>query len=472
MSLTCFVKSATKPAVAFPLKESTPKKKLGIGSKFTPPPSIPKYTLNIKDVEKHFELSECYFEEESTRGTTLLTDLFFQPNATYVVSGKKNLKKQKKSKTGLVYDENMMLHHQQNTHPEKPQRIKEIWNFLEEEGLVARCERVQSRRATDEEILHVHTQNLLDEVKNTPPTEYGDCYFNQHTDNAAHLSCGCVIELCDQVMQGKVENGFAVVRPPGHHCSHKPSGFCFYNNVAVAVKVIQKKYALERVLIVDWDVHHGNGTQELFENDPSVLFLSTHFGFDFYPGTGKVTEIGQGAGKGYTVNVSFDKAEYGDGEMLAVFHQILLPIAREFDPQFVIVSSGFDAVYGDPLGGCNLSPQVYGHMTYLLKSLAGGKLVLALEGGYNLREISRCTYECVKVLAGDLPSDLPKTLGKDFKNEYWRVGEKHVATIRDAIKNLAPYWQSLSFASALIGIKAEETGELEKSLNNMSIQED
>jgi histone deacetylase 6 len=338
-------------------------------------------------------------------------------------------------RTGIVYDTRMALHEDPNdpVHPECPERLYAISKAIQEHGYYDVCERVDPREATDAELSLVHSQQVIHKVKNIGPEVSipSDNYYNEHTSTAALLATGSLVELCDRVMSGELDNGFAVIRPPGHHANAThPSGFCFFNNVAVAARSMQQKHGIERVLIVDWDVHHGNGTQDIFENDPSVLFFSSHRG-EFYPNQGEIEEVG----KGNLVNVPFVNGPYGDGDMLHVFHSILLPIAIEFKPQLVIVSAGFDAVEEDPLGEMEMSPQVFGHLTHLLKTLAGGKIVLALEGGYNLKQIPKCVLECLQVLKGAAPSPLPKN-----KNQ---LREEHRSLMQEIRQTQAKTWTSL-----------------------------
>jgi histone deacetylase 6 len=194
------------------------------------------------------------------------------------------------------------------------------------------------------------------------------------------------------------------VRPPGHHAeADQAMGFCLFNNVAVAARAARRSGA-DRVLIVDWDLHHGNGTQNSFEDDPAILYFSTHE-YPYYPGTGALAEVGGGAARGRTVNVPWP-AGMGDAEYLAAFDRVLLPIARAFDPQLVLVSCGFDAADGDPLGGMRLSAEGYAALTARVSSLAGGKVVLALEGGYNLRAIAAAAAAVTRVLLGDPRAEL------------------------------------------------------------------
>eukprot|EP01120_Amphizonella_sp_Union-15-10_P004073 TRINITY_DN1458_c0_g1_i2.p1 TRINITY_DN1458_c0_g1~~TRINITY_DN1458_c0_g1_i2.p1 ORF type:complete len:302 (+),score=63.60 TRINITY_DN1458_c0_g1_i2:510-1415(+) len=217
-------------------------------------------------------------------------------------------------------------------------------------------------------------------------------------------SSGGLIEITERVVSKKLLNGFAIVRPPGHHA--EPSyacGFCLYNNVAVAVQVARKTMGVNKALIVDWDVHHGNGTQHVFETDPNVLYFSIHRhdGGTFYPKLGAAEEIGVGKGKGFTVNMPWSFVACGDAEYVSAFERILLPIAREFKPDIVFISSGFDCAKGDPIGGMEVTPSGFAKMTELCLSISDGRVVMALEGGYDLLSLSASAAFCVRVLLGE-----------------------------------------------------------------------
>ena len=307
-------------------------------------------------------------------------------------------------KTGLVYDAAFLAHRAPYVHPEHPGRLEAIRGRLDREGLVERCRPVATREATDEELLRIHTPGLLALVEETAQHDFlqldPDTYTVRESARAARLAAGGLVDLCAQVAGGKLDSGFALVRPPGHHAeAGRAMGFCLFNNVGVAAKALQASGGAGRVLIVDWDLHHGNGTQNSFWEDPTVLYFSTHQ-FPFYPGTGAIDEIGDGRGRGYTVNVAWGEG-MGDAEYLDAFDRVLLPIARTFAPDLVLVSCGFDAADGDPLGGMRLSPAGYAAMTARLRELAGGRLVLALEGGYDLDAISRSAEACLRVLLGE-----------------------------------------------------------------------
>ncbi len=262
--------------------------------------------------------------------------------------------------TGLVDDERFLRHRAPYEHPEHPGRLEAIRARLEREDLAARCRRVPAREATDEELRRIHTPDLLALVDETSAHEFlqldPDTYTCRDSALAARLAAGGLIDLCAEVAGGRLENGFALLRPPGHHAeAGRAMGFCLFNNVAVAAKALQAAGAARRVLVVDWDLHHGNGTQHSFWEDPSVLYFSTHQ-FPFYPGTGAIDEVGAGAGRGFNVNVAWGEG-MGDAEYLDAFDRVLLPIARRFAPDFVLVSCGFDAADGDPLGGMRALPR-------------------------------------------------------------------------------------------------------------------
>ena len=306
--------------------------------------------------------------------------------------------------TGLVDDDLFLRHRAPYDHPEHPGRLAAIRDRIHRQGLDLLCQPVAARSATDEELERIHTPQLVALVNETAGHDFvqldPDTYTCRDSAKAARFAAGGLIDLCTDVAAGKLANGLALLRPPGHHAeAGRPMGFCLFNNVAVAARALQSAGKAGKILIVDWDLHHGNGTQHSFWEDPSVLYFSTHQ-FPFYPGTGAVDEIGGGKGCGYTVNVAW-RGGMGDAEYLAAFDRVLLPIARAFAPDFVLVSSGFDAADGDPLGEMRLSPAGYAAMTARLRELAEGRLVLALEGGYDLDAISRAAESCLRVLLGE-----------------------------------------------------------------------
>uniref|UniRef100_A0A8C0VKQ2 histone deacetylase n=1 Tax=Cyanistes caeruleus TaxID=156563 RepID=A0A8C0VKQ2_CYACU len=347
--------------------------------------------------------------------------------------------------TGLVYD-SVMLKHQcscgdNSNHPEHAGRIQSIWSRLQERGLRSRCECLRGRKATLEELQCVHSErhvllygtNPLNRLKLDNGKLAGilsqrtfvmlpcggvgvdsDTIWNElHSSNAARWAAGSVTELAFKVATRELKNGFAVVRPPGHHADPSTAmGFCFFNSVAIAARQLQQKGKLSKILIVDWDVHHGNGTQQIFYRDPEVLYISLHRHDDgnFFPGSGAADEVGAGPGEGFNVNVAWAGGldpPMGDPEYLAAFRTVVMPIAQEFCPDVVLVSAGFDAAEGHPppLGGYKVSAKCFGYMTKQLMSLAGGAVVLALEGGHDLTAICDASEACVSAL--DAPGNVP-----------------------------------------------------------------
>lgn len=373
-------------------------------------------------------------------------------------------------KTGYCYDVRMRYHAKIVTsnfdyvdpHPEDPRRIYRVYKALAESGIIIDpklegldevgnlMQKIPIRFATDEEILLVHTPEHLDFIKSTTTmsrdrlieeTEKGDSvYYNNDSYTSALLSCGGAIEVCRSVVERKVKNAIAIVRPPGHHAEPGNSaGFCLFSNVAVAAKTMLRDYpeSVRKILVLDWDVHHGNGTQRAFYNDPRVMYISLHRyeGGKFYPGTdyGSHTKTGEGAGEGYTINIPWSTGGMGDADYVYAMNRVILPIAIEYDPDLVIISSGFDAAEGDPIGGYHLTPNAYGYLTHMMKVLANGNLVVVMEGGYNLDSIAKSALAVTKVLIGEIPGRL-KT----------RVPQKSaVQVISEVVKEQSKYWECI-----------------------------
>ena len=326
------------------------------------------------------------------------------------------------NQTGIIYDEKMCLHKEGNgksDHPESPDRIKYIFNEIVRKKLLEKCTLVDIREATDTEILSIHTENHLIQMQKIPHLHkqqlnefkklYNSIYFNKHSLNSALLSCGGVIELCDQVVQNKLSNGIAIVRPPGHHAEGNCCmGFCLFNNVAVAAQTMINKHSLKRIVIIDWDVHHGNGTQHIFESDSRVLYISIHR-YDharFYPYSTDAgpEKVGISNGTGFNVNIAWNTSmvlgskQIGDTEYIYAFETLIKPMLIEYDPELIIISAGFDCGKGDPLGGLNVTPAAFNYMTAELMNFAKGKIVIVLEGGYNLKTISKSMIACLRAL--------------------------------------------------------------------------
>ena len=343
---------------------------------------------------------------------------------------------QPSASVGLVFDEACQLHVPPEKfgkstpveHAERPERTQMIWDQIVKSKLEQQCERVPSREATRDEALMCHScehWDALNALEHELPDQRGawvgpsddgplagagwlmrgnDMYFNEASPRAARRAAGGVLALTEAVCCGRVRSGFAIVRPPGHHaCSDRMCGFCFLNSVAMAARAAVRKHGMRRVLVVDWDVHHGNGTQQIFDDDPSVLFVSLHrFSKGFFPGTGAPSEVGRGAGEGHTLNVAWTHEGMSDAEYLAAFDALVLPVCRQFAPELVMVSAGFDAASGDKMGGMELSVQGFAAIAARLALLpsAGGRAVYALEGGYKPSVAARCTLGVVRVLLG------------------------------------------------------------------------
>ncbi|KAK5864111.1 hypothetical protein PBY51_001078 [Eleginops maclovinus] len=356
--------------------------------------------------------------------------------------------------TGLVYDEKMMEHLNlwDRHHPEQPQRIFKIFAKHQQLGLVGRCKRIPTRLATEGELATCHSVQHIEQMKATAEMkprdlhklglEFNSIFINNQSYQCALLAAGGCFSAVERILSGEVSNGVAIVRPPGHHAEKdSPCGFCFFNTAAVTARHAQKisHDAPLRVLILDWDVHHGNGTQHMFEDDDSVLYVSLHR-YDngtFFPSSldAAPDRVGKSKGAGFNVNVAWSGGRMGDSDYLAAFHSVIMPIATEFNPGLVLVSAGFDAARGDPLGGYNVTPEGYAHLTHLLMSLAGGRVLLILEGGYNLSSISDSMAMCTSVLLGDPPP----SLATPFPPPHHSA----VATINEVIRHHAPYWKSL-----------------------------
>ncbi|XP_074550672.1 histone deacetylase 4 isoform X2 [Halichoeres trimaculatus] len=385
--------------------------------------------------------------------------------------------------TGLVYDSLMQKHQcmcgNTTSHPEHAGRIQSIWSRLQETGLRAHCECIRGRKASLEELQTVHSEAHVLLYGTNPLRQKMDCsvspmfvrlpcggigvdsdtIWNEvHSSSAARLAVGSVVELVFKVASGELKNGFAVVRPPGHHAEEStPMGFCYFNSVAIAAKLLQQRLNVSKILIVDWDVHHGNGTQQAFYTDPSVLYLSLHRFDDgnFFPGSGAPDEVGTGAGVGFNVNMAFTgglEPPMGDAEYLAAFRTVVMPIANEFAPDMVLVSSGFDAVDGHapPLGGYKLTAKCFGYLTRQLMALAGGRLVLALEGGHDLTAICDASEACVSALLGNELDPIPDEVLQQ------RPNANAVRSMEKVIEIQGKYWRSLQRSAPTLGCSLSE----------------
>jgi acetoin utilization deacetylase AcuC-like enzyme len=336
--------------------------------------------------------------------------------------------------TAVTIDRRFRDHDPGVGHPERPDRIAVL------EDLIAswsgpRLERVAARLADEDEIRAAHSAELVEQVRATQGQRRcridADTATSERSFETALLAAGGLVELADSVATGAYRNGFAFVRPPGHHATATQAmGFCLFNNAAVAARRLRAVHGYERIAIVDWDLHHGNGTEAIFCEDPSVLYVSLHQ-YPYYPGTGAASDVGRGAGAGFTVNVPFS-AGVGDAGFLLAFEQIVEPVLRQYAPRFIVVSSGFDAHHRDPLGGLRVTEQGYREMARRLlvvaEEVADGRIVAVLEGGYDLDAIRNSTEAVLGAMSRPLEAIEPLDLSSDaleplkrILRPYWRV---------------------------------------------------
>jgi acetoin utilization deacetylase AcuC-like enzyme len=309
-------------------------------------------------------------------------------------------------RTGLVLDQAFARHDPGPGHPESPARYAAINDALHRAHLAGNLVRIPAREAADDDIHLAHTRQYMeivrhDAARRAPALSTGDTPLGEHTLEVARLAAGAAIAAVDAVFSGNLKRAFVASRPPGHHATaRRGMGFCVFNNAAIAARHAQKVHKAERVLIADWDVHHGNGTQEIFYEDPSVFYFSTHQ-WPWYPGTGAANETGEAAGKGATLNCPFP-AGAGSAEILGAFRKKLVPAAQAFKPDLVIISAGFDSRRGDPLGRFLLKDGDFAELTSVMLEIAdrhaNGRLVSVLEGGYNLAGLASAVTVHIQAL--------------------------------------------------------------------------
>ncbi len=346
-------------------------------------------------------------------------------------------------KTGVVKDDRCLKHLPGEGHPESHHRLEMLYALLEQPKWRDRLIRIQTRRAVRDELIAIHTSAYIDTLAATAQREHRaltpDTLTCADSYEAALLSSGGLMRAIEQTASGELDNAFALVRPPGHHAERSRAlGFCLLNNVALGAAFARKALGLSRVLIVDWDVHHGNGVQHAFERDASVLFISIHQNLRF-PGTGFFTEIGAGPGEGFTLNLPLPGG-YGDSEYAALFERLIRPVALEFEPQLILVSAGFDAHIDDRMGGMCMTPEGFQALTRILMEIAAlcceGRLVLALEGGYHLEALKASVDAVLQELTG-APVCNPADLAR-------RANPKKVNyALKRALHVHRPYWKSL-----------------------------
>ena len=328
------------------------------------------------------------------------------------------------AKTGIVKDERFMDHRPGRFHPETHKRLEAIYAMLEEPEMADLFHETPVRRAEKEELCWVHSPEYVDMVARTEGKDHvsldPDTSTSPGSYEAAILAAGGLCEAISMVITGEPDNAFALVRPPGHHAERgRAMGFCLFNNVAVGARYAQERYDLERILVIDWDLHHGNGTQHSFEEEPSILYFSTHQ-YPYYPGSGAFQEVGRGEGEGFTVNVPLSIG-HGDGEYVGIFQRILKPIATQFDPDLVLVSAGFDIYEKDPLGGMRVTPTGFAGLMRSIMDIAdeccNGKVVVTLEGGYELGGLRDSVRTVLRELVGVSKTPLEDIVSRGDRNK-------------------------------------------------------
>lgn len=348
-------------------------------------------------------------------------------------------------KTGIVKDTRYLRHIAGFAHPESPQRLAAIYEMLENPIMSWKFADIEPREATHDEIMTVHSSSYIDQIADTAGKECSfldaDTATSPESYQIAKLAAGGMCNAIDSVITGEVDNAFAFVRPPGHHAEKDyAAGFCIFNNVAIGAMHAILKQGMRKVLIVDWDLHHGNGTQNTFYNDPRVLYFSTHQ-YPFYPGTGSVNEIGRGQGLGYTINVPLCGGA-GDEDYVKIFRRILEPVALVFRPDLVLLSAGFDIYYQDPLGGMRVRPEGFGALARILLNIAGkccgGKFAAVLEGGYHIQGL----IKSVKVVLEEM-LDETNFSEKKLSALEQKAGEDTDRLIRQIALKINPYWHVL-----------------------------
>jgi acetoin utilization deacetylase AcuC-like enzyme len=336
--------------------------------------------------------------------------------------------------TAVVLDRRMLDHDPGRGHPERPDRLRVLLDHLDgAPGL----KHLGARAASEDELALVHPPAHVERVAATagrPRVVFDpDTATSAASWDAARLAAGSLLVACEAVLAGEVDSGFALVRPPGHHAERERAmGFCLFNNVATAAAWLRRR-GVGRIAIIDWDLHHGNGTQHLFERDPDVLYVSTHQ-YPFYPGTGAAEEVGLGAGTGRTVNLPFP-AGFGDAEYILAFDELIAPIVRQFAPEFVLVSAGFDSDHRDPLGGMHVTPAGFAALARtcvrLAEESAQGRIAAVLEGGYDLNAIVEGVDATLAAMRG-IGSAAPPTTGLAQR------AERVLSRVRAA---QSPYWK-------------------------------
>jgi acetoin utilization deacetylase AcuC-like enzyme len=346
--------------------------------------------------------------------------------------------------TGVVWDPVYLDHLTDDGHPDHPRRLKPLYRHLQDPAVMDRFTTIAPPAATDDEILLAHSPVYLAQVKATAAHPMAslsaDTLTCECSGQVAALAAGGTIEAIRQVVVGRLAHALVLCRPPGHHAERsRAMGYCIFNNVAIGTLAARTQMGLTRVMVVDWDLHHGNGTQHIFERDPSVFFFSSHQ-FPHYPGTGHFTETGLGPGEGTTMNVPLNRG-CADAEFVAIYQRLLVPVVRAFKPQLIVVSAGFDIHAKDPLGGMQVTPVGFAGLTRLILDVAretcGGRVVFCLEGGYDGGALADSALAVLDELTGRTATDVAALAGRA------RAG--HItATLERCLNTHRRFWNTLT----------------------------
>jgi len=347
--------------------------------------------------------------------------------------------------TAIVKDYRYLDHETSSFHPESPKRLEAIYKMLEGADMKGKFPTLEPRLAEKSEIEMIHTSSYVNTVARTANSPH--CYLDPDTETSpksyetARLAVGGLCNAIDAVVEGKADNSFAFIRPPGHHAeADRAAGFCLFNNVAIGAMHAIKKFKMERVLIVDWDLHHGNGTQHSFYDDPRVIYFSTHQ-YPYYPGTGSVQETGRGKGQGYTVNVPL-RTGPGDNEFVKIFTEILKPVALEYEPELVLLSAGFDIYFQDPLGGMKVTSKGFACLARILLDIAEtccqGRFAVTLEGGYHIGGLT----SSVKMVLNEMCGETRVSAG-ELTGMCKEANPSIDSIIKNVVNQLSPYWKTL-----------------------------
>ncbi len=346
-------------------------------------------------------------------------------------------------KTGLVKDRRYLDHGRDVAHPESYRRLQALYEVLEAPNMMGKFTEIEPRYATYAELEMVHERPYIDLVADTAGKDLcsldADTITTAETYDVARLAVGGLCRAVDSVADGEVENALALIRPPGHHAeAGEALGFCIFNNVAIAAKYALAKHGFGRILIVDWDLHHGNGTQNAFYDDPRVLYCSTHQS-PGYPGTGRIDEIGTGKGRGYTVNIPL-RGGAGTAHYVKVFRRLIVPIAMKYRPDLVLVSAGFDIYNRDPLGEMKVTPAGFAYLTRILMNVADacadGRIVLSLEGGYSVEGLTMSVTAVIKEL-----SEATHATEEELRELEEAADTREDEVIRAVMTQLNPFWK-------------------------------